>query len=733
MGRKAQVFSHWADDKRVSRRLFIAALLSVLLFSTPALAGLTITDRQQASTDLATGPQFYAFGTGIGLTAGASTQWADFVLEGLQIDDATGDLVLGRAGDIAPSATPWHDEASTSRACEAEPAQNVRALVFDVQREIDAGRLLPTLADIRVFAVADGAVVPFRTGSPSVSSVVADTSSFADPTAVCVYWGNSGAAPASDASVQGAVIPDGGWSWRVWENAGDGLSLDLVNWASPSAIGAVPTGATPADVCDQCANELVGFVTPAVSGSYRFFLSADEVGRFEIAPLDDPAGLAAVVELSAATPAGDFSDPVQVSGPIELVADQAYAIRARSKDLEDADHLQIAWALDGEAAAILPTEVISDAAGTPGTLTHHRFDVVPTTDRSGEPSSVSRIEASEKAADAGDDTANAISGYVVIPETGTYRFWISSDDEGALRLSTNGNPASATRVAWLTNWTEAGNWTASPTQQSAAFELEAGQTIWMEAHNRDRGGPDHLQVGWSREDAEPATAPALVPAEVLSENSPIEAPLPSAELGLIEGQQTASGTFVSGALDTSAGGSNVFGLLNQQASGSVEVNVSFSNDPAGPWSTLSDVVNAAPAPLGADGFRYVQFSGQLAAVDDVSPSVTSLTIERDLAEAPSTDATTTVSAPGGGDVAVLRVRGSVGLPGIAQIAGVSGAAVFTLAFAASTGLTEVPFGDGQSHHVVVSAAPGAGSATARWSVADSRGALIVHDIVVVSS
>lgn len=733
MGRKAQVLQNRADDKRVTRRLAIAALLGVLLFSTPALAGLTISDRQQASTDLATGPQFYEFGSGTNLTVGASTEWADFALEGLQVDQATGDLVLGRAGDIAPSATPWHDESSSSRACEAEPAQSVRLLVFDVQREIEAGRLLPSLADIRVFAVSDGAPVPFRTGSPDATSVVVDTTAFAEAAAVCVYWGNAGAASLSDDGVQGAVIPDGGWSLRVWENAGDGLSLDLVNWSSPSATGAVPTGASPADVCNQCANELVGFVTPTVTGSYRFYLSSDDVGRLELAPLDDPAGLAPVVELTTATPAGDFSDPLQASAPVELIADQAYAIRARSKDLEAADHLQIAWAIEGEAPAVLPTEIISDAAGTPGTLTHHRFDVVATTDRSGEPTSVIRIEASEKPVDSGDDSANAISGYVVIPETGTYRFWISSDDEGELRLSTNGSPASATRVAWLTNWTEISNWTASTTQRSAAYELVAGQTIWIEAHNRDRGGPDHLQVGWSRDDAEPATAPDVLPAEILSENPPIEAPLPTAELGFVEGQQTASGTFVSSAIDTTAGGSNVFGLLSRQTSGTVEISISFSNDPAGPWTTATNVVNAVPAPLDADGYRYIQFSGQLTAVDDASPAVSSVGIERDLTEAPSADATTTVSATGGGDVAVLRVRGSIGQLSTAEIAGLSGAASFALATAGSTGLSEVPFGNGQSHHVVVGAAPGAGPATGRWSVADSRGALIVHDIVVVSS
>lgn len=717
----------------MSRRLLIAALLGVLLFSTPALAGLTIADRQQASTDLARGPQFYEFGSGTDLIVGASTSWAGFTLEGLQVDASSGDLILGRAGDVTPSATEWHDDASSTRACESEPAQSVRAVTFDVQREIDAGRLQAALADIRAFAVSDGAVVPFRTGSPEPTSVVVDTTDFDAPEAVCVYWGNADAASLSNSSISGTVIPDGGWSWRVWENAGDGLSLDLVDWASPSATGAVPTASSPADACNQCANELVGFVTPSVSGSYRFFLSADEVGRLELAPLDDPAALAPIVELTGPTVANDFSDPLQASVAIDLVADQAYAIRARSKDLEDSDHLQIAWALDGEAATVLPTEAISDQAGTPETLTHRRFDLVATADRSGEPVSVSRIEASEKTADTGDNTSNAVSGYVVVPETGTYRFWISTDDEGTLRVAADGNPASASRVAWLTNWTVPDNWTADASQRSSAFELTAGQTIWIEAYNRDRGGPDHLQVGWSRDDAEPATAPDLIPAEHLSENPPVEAPLPSGELGAIEGRQTSNGTFVSSALDTSATGSSVFGLLSRTTGGEVEVEVSFAADATGPWSSPSDLVDQMSAPLDADGLRYVRFSGQLTAADGVSPSVSSLGVEHDLSEASSTDATTTLSVSGGGDEIVLRVRGSIGAPGTAQIAAVSGAASFTFSTASADGLNEVPFGGGQSHHIVVSAVPGSGAATARWSVADSRGALVVHDIVVVTS
>ena len=412
----------------------------------------------------------------------------------------------------------------------------------------------------------------------------------------------------------------------------------------------------PADVCNQCANELLGFVTPAVSGDYRFFLSADDVGRLELAPAEDPTALITIVELSSATSAGDFGGSTQASAPVSLIADQPYAIRARSKDLELDDHLEIAWALDDESPTLLTSEVISDATSAAGALTHRRFDVVETTDRSGPPASTSRIESSQNNFDTCDVCAHSISGYVVVAEAGSYRFWISSDDEGTLRLATNGDPNAATRVAWLTNYTEPNNWTADSSQRSATVELAAGQTIWIEANSRDRGGPDHLQVAWSRVDTEPVPEPALIPAAELSQDPPTPAPLPTAELGSVEGQQATEGSFQSSAIDTTIGGSNVFGLLILNRSGAdavdaVTVQLEFADDPAGPWSDLSPVVDGRPAPLSADGLRYVRASGSISSGD---AALSSFGLERDLQEAAAVDATTTVSVPGAGDHTLLH-------------------------------------------------------------------------------
>ncbi len=718
------------------RRLLIAVVVGVLLWQTPALASLSITDRQQAATELTTGPQFFAFDTGQPVLVGAPTAWADFTFEGLVVDEESGSLVLGRAGDVAPTSDPWHSAGSSSRACEAAQATGVRALTFDMDREIEAGRLRSDLADIRVYDLA-GAAAPFRIVLPTdedAGSVVVVTEL---DVPVCVYWGDSEAASQSDPSVQGPVLPDGGWSWQVWEDVGDGLSLDLVDWSTPSATGVVPSGSSPADVCNQCANELVGFVTPAVSGDYRFFLSADDVGRLELAPAEDATAFATIVELSSATPAGDFSDPSQVSAPVSLVADQPYAIRARSKDLEFDDHLEIAWALDGEQPETLAAEEISDTTAVAGNLTHHRFDLVATTDLSGPPASSSRIESSQNTFETCDVCAHSLAGYVVVADAGSYRFWISSDDEGSLYLATNGDPGAATRVAWLTNFTEPNNWTADPTQGSGTIELAAGQTIWIEAVSRDRGGPDHLQVAWSRVDTDPATDPALIPSAELSQNPPTPAPLPTFTLGPVEGQQATQGSFQSSAIDTTTGGSNVFGSLILNRSGvdaadAVTVQMQFSDDPAGPWSDPIVVVEGRPAPLSADGLRYVRASGSISSGDT---ALSSFGLERDLREATAVDATTTVSVPGVGDHTLLRVRGAIGLPASAALSATSTAGISSWLSGAIDPIRVETLGfDGTaSHHIGITVDAGVGptSTTMRWTADDGQGVTVVHDLVIV--
>jgi hypothetical protein len=87
-------------------------------------------------------------------------------------------------------------------------------------------------------------------------------------------------------------------------------------------------------------------------------------------------------------------------------------------------------------------------------------------------------------------------GYVLAPLTGAYTFWISSDDNGALYLSTDENPANAQLIAWVASWTPSRQWAWEPNQQSAPVSLVAGRPYYVSALMKEGGGGDNLAVRW---------------------------------------------------------------------------------------------------------------------------------------------------------------------------------------------------------------------------------------------
>ncbi|MDB6030496.1 MAG: CotH protein, partial [Verrucomicrobiales bacterium] len=85
---------------------------------------------------------------------------------------------------------------------------------------------------------------------------------------------------------------------------------------------------------------------------------------------------------------------------------------------------------------------------------------------------------------------------ILPPQTGTYFFWISSDDNGALYLSTDENPATRVQIATVNSWTSSREWTKEPNQKSAGINLTAGQRYYIEALQKEGGGGDNLAVRW---------------------------------------------------------------------------------------------------------------------------------------------------------------------------------------------------------------------------------------------
>ena len=83
------------------------------------------------------------------------------------------------------------------------------------------------------------------------------------------------------------------------------------------------------------------------------------------------------------------------------------------------------------------------------------------------------------------------------PVTGNYTFWVASDDQGVLYLSTDATPATKVQIATVNAWTSSREWTKEANQQSATnIFLTAGQRYYIEALQKEGGGGDNLAVRW---------------------------------------------------------------------------------------------------------------------------------------------------------------------------------------------------------------------------------------------
>jgi len=102
----------------------------------------------------------------------------------------------------------------------------------------------------------------------------------------------------------------------------------------------------------------------------------------------------------------------------------------------------------------------------------------------------------ETPSDIDDHYATRMSGYICPPESGNYTFWISSDDQGELWLSTDDNPNNVQLIATVDGWTYPRVWDKYTSQQSIEIYLEAGRQYYVEAFQKEHEGLDNLAVGW---------------------------------------------------------------------------------------------------------------------------------------------------------------------------------------------------------------------------------------------
>lgn len=111
-----------------------------------------------------------------------------------------------------------------------------------------------------------------------------------------------------------------------------------------------------------------------------------------------------------------------------------------------------------------------------------------------------------------DNYGTRVHGFFVPPVAGSYRFWISGDNEVELWLSTDAEPSRATRIAYIHGtWSNPQSFDQFSSQQSALFTLQANQPYYIRALHKEASGGDHMAVAFSG----PGIARQIIPGEYL--------------------------------------------------------------------------------------------------------------------------------------------------------------------------------------------------------------------------
>lgn len=112
------------------------------------------------------------------------------------------------------------------------------------------------------------------------------------------------------------------------------------------------------------------------------------------------------------------------------------------------------------------------------------------------PDGVNELTLFEDPTNVGDHYGTRVSGFVCVPVTGAYTFWISSNDNSELWLSTDSNPANKNMIAYVNGHTNVRQWDKFTNQRSAPIHLVEGQQYYIEALHKEGVGSDHMAVGW---------------------------------------------------------------------------------------------------------------------------------------------------------------------------------------------------------------------------------------------
>jgi RHS repeat-associated protein len=133
-----------------------------------------------------------------------------------------------------------------------------------------------------------------------------------------------------------------------------------------------------------------------------------------------------------------------------------------------------------------------------------------------------------------DNYGVRLRGYITAPVTGEYTFWLASNDNGKLWLSTDEDPANKGEpIASVSDWTDHLQWNKFESQQSDPVSLTAGTRYYIEILHKEGTSGDNCTVGWAKPGQSTSAPSEVVPTSVLSPFVPAIIPAAPTNLAAI--------------------------------------------------------------------------------------------------------------------------------------------------------------------------------------------------------
>jgi hypothetical protein len=131
--------------------------------------------------------------------------------------------------------------------------------------------------------------------------------------------------------------------------------------------------------------------------------------------------------------------------------------------------------------------------GIPGTAVS---DLTSSGNYPGHPNGRELITKLEGPTNWADNYGTRIRGYLHPPADGNYTFWIASDANSELWLSTDDDPCYINKIAYVPGSTNSREWTKHPEQKSSPVSLAAFGKYYIEVLHKEADGNDNVAVAW---------------------------------------------------------------------------------------------------------------------------------------------------------------------------------------------------------------------------------------------